>query len=204
MNTNIEIFNNWATLNKDKSMESNHRNSVLKMFEIVKTTSNIFKKKFSFIDLGCGNGWTIRKILENNNCYQAVGIDGANNMILKANLHNIGTFIKSDIDSFIFKNKFDIIFSMETFYYLDNIQATINNIYNYGLKKNGMCIIGIDHYKENIPSLKWKEKYKLNIKTLTINGWIKCFEDSGFKNINHVQVGQKDNWSGTLIIYTSK
>ena len=58
-----------------------------------------FKTNFSFIDLGCGNGWTISKLRENNKCYQAIGIDGAKNLILKANIHNKGTFIKSDIDS---------------------------------------------------------------------------------------------------------
>ena len=65
MNINIETFNNWATLNKDESMERGHSSSVDEMFEILKKNTTLLELPFSFIDIGCGNGWVIRRILEN-------------------------------------------------------------------------------------------------------------------------------------------
>ena len=41
-------------------------------------------EKFSFLDLGCGNGWVVRKVQEHNLCNKAVGIDGAYQMIKNA------------------------------------------------------------------------------------------------------------------------
>ena len=35
MNININTFNKWAELGKDKSMAENHKSSVNKMFDII-------------------------------------------------------------------------------------------------------------------------------------------------------------------------
>ena len=43
MNININTFNNWAALGKDKSMEKGHYSSVNKMFEILQSETNILK-----------------------------------------------------------------------------------------------------------------------------------------------------------------
>ena len=42
------------------------------------------------------------------------------------------------------------------------------------------------------------------MKLLTINDWIRMFEDCGFKNIKSWRVGQKKEWGGTLIVYGTK
>ena len=204
MNINIETFNHWATLNKDESMERGHSSSVDEMFEILKKNTILLELPFSFIDIGCGNGWVIRRILENPLCNYALGIDGAKYMIKKADNYKIGNFIHTNIEDFKFKNKFDIIFSMETFYYLDKIDLVIKNIYNNGLKKNGSVIIGIDHYRENKSTLNWDKEYNLKIKTLSIQGWYNKFSKYNFSKLRTYQYGAKDNWMGTLIIYAQK
>ena len=204
MNINIETFNNWAALDKDKLMEKGHSPSVDGMFKILKKNTILLESSFSFIDIGCGNGWVIRKILKNQFCDYAVGIDGAEHMIKKANTYNIGTFIKTNIEEFKFKNKFDIIFSMETFYYLDKIDIFIKNIYNNGLKKNGAIIIGIDHYKENKSTLNWDKEHNLKMKTLSIKEWYNKFSKYNFSKLKTYQYGAKKNWEGTLIICAQK
>ena len=65
MNINIDTFNKWAILDKDKGMERGHASSVSKMFDIFSNESSIINNPFNFLDLGCGNGWVVRKILEN-------------------------------------------------------------------------------------------------------------------------------------------
>ena len=44
----------------------------------------IFEKPFSFLDIGRGNGWVIRKISQISECRKAVGIDKSRRMIQKA------------------------------------------------------------------------------------------------------------------------
>ena len=202
MNINIETFDKWAKLNRDESMERGHQNSVDKMFEIIEQ-SKIINNSFSFIDIGCGNGWVIRKILEKPNCNDGLGIDGSKQMIKKANDKQKGRFIQTEIENFSFSKQFDIVFSMETFYYFKDPESVIQNIYNSGLKNNGMIVIGIDHFKENTESLSWGEDYNLELTTLSTNEWIELFTKSNFKQINHF-VNEYKNNDKTLIISAKK
>ena len=129
-NKNIELFNKWAITGKDISMEKGHTPSVDQMIKIISNKSIMNKKKFNFLDLGCGNGWVIRKILKNKLCNLAVGVDGAKNMIDNAQaISNEGIYINQNIENWKFSKKFDIIFSMETFYYIKNINDLLRNIY---------------------------------------------------------------------------
>jgi len=203
MNININTFNEWAKLGKDKSMAKNHESSVDRMFEIINEKSK-FNDSFNFLDLGCGNGWVIRKIMEYKNCISATGLDGSENMINIANSYKIGNFYKENIEQYTFKKKFDIIFSMETLYYIKNVDNLLNDIYLNGLNNGGLLIIGIDHYKENIPSLNWGNDYNLDINTYSINQWQTKFINCNFKNVSSIQHDKKNDWEGTLIISAEK
>ena len=204
-NININIFNKWVLKNKDEGMEKGHASSVSSMLEIVNNRTDIFKNKFNFLDLGCGNGWVVRKFSNNQLCNLAVGIDGSKNMIVKAKSDDLrGSYYQSNIESWDTKNQFDIIFSMETFYYLKNIDSVLTKINTNFLKNNGFFIIGIDHYSENKPSLTWEDDIGIQTQTLSIQEWIKKFEKANFKNIKFQQVGNKEDWLGTLIISAFK
>ena len=125
-------------------------------------------------------------------------------MIKKALNYKIGYFIKKDIEKYKFEKKFDIIFSMETLYYLNNIDKFIKNLYNNGVKSGGSIIIGIDHYKENISTLTWEKEYNLQTNTLSINEWYKKLSKYKFSKIKIYQYGQKKGWEGTLILHAQK
>jgi len=204
MNKNINTFNLWAKDGRDQKMEKNHTTSVNKMIDIINCETEKLDRPFNFLDLGCGNGWVIRMIAQYSNCNYCLGIDGANNMIQKAKSYNIGDFKVKNIESYNYKLKFDIIFSMETLYYISNLDKLFNRLYKDALNKQGILIMGIDHYKENTPSLDWEEKYNLKINTLSIEEWKEKFLSQGFKNIKIFQYGLKKDWQGTLIIMGEK
>ena len=204
MNINIDTFNKWAILDKDKGMERGHASSVSKMFDIFSNESSIIDNPFNFLDLGCGNGWVVRKILENKNCTYALGVDGAPEMIKKAkDLDSVGEYININIEDWEFNKDYNIIFSMETFYYFKDLDSVLKKVYSSLINK-GLFIIGIDHYLENKPSLNWDKEFNLSLNTLSIDEWISKFKISGFKNIQYTFHDKKEDWNGTLILYGYK
>ena len=203
-NKNIELFDKWAQSGKDISMENGHSKSVDFMLKILDEKS-LFGNKFSFLDLGWGNGWVVKKISKNNLCNLAVGIDGSENMIKNAKLNSKDEiFINENIENWHWNKKFNIVFSMETLYYVKDIDYLLKNIYSNLLADKGSIIIGVDHYLENKPSLMWGEDYNLDIVTLSVKQWEKLFFKNKFKNIKLYFTGQKDDWNGTLVIYAQK
>ena len=203
MKTAIDTFNNWAHKNKDEGMEKNHSYSVNKMLELI--PPKVLSNNFSFIDIGCGNGWVVKKIRDYINCTKSVGIDGAEKMIQKAiKSDKQSNYYQLDIETMDYKDQFDIVFSMEVFYYFKDPVYVLNYIYKNILKKGGCMLLGIDHYLENKDSLSWGKDLELGLQTLSIEMWKSNLINTGFKNIQLYQFGAKENWSGTLVFYCEK
>jgi trans-aconitate methyltransferase len=199
----IDLFNHWATLGKDSGMEYNHAKSVKYMLRLI--PDRILMNSFSFLDVGCGNGWVVRKMQAHSNCNLSIGIDGSKNMISKAILNDSDSkYVQLDLNSIVFNTKVDVVFSMEVFYYLDNPKKTIKYIIDNILNEQGILIIGLDHYKENFPSLSWPNDLNVNMHTYSINDWDKILQELGLINIKTEQFGSKNEWSGTLILSAQK
>jgi len=200
----VDLFNNWVDLGKDNGMEINHTPSVDYMVNLI--PDSIINSKFSFLDIGCGNGWVVKKMSSIENCNLAVGIDGADKMIKKAKLHDPKShYFQLNVDDLLsYTENFDIVFSMEVFYYLKSPKNTLNYIFHNLLKNNGCFVMGIDHYLENIPSLKWPIDLKVDMVTHSILEWKKIFQNVGFSNIKVSQFGRKKDWLGTLVLYGEK
>jgi len=101
-------FDEWAKIGRSESMEKEHTKTVLKLLNSIR-----FEKPFSFLDVGCGNGWVVRKISQIKNCKKAVGIDKSQNMITNANSKKKSSkenYLRTDILSWKFNGKFDYIF----------------------------------------------------------------------------------------------
>lgn len=199
-----EVFNQWAQKGKDEGMKKNH-------FDSYKHIKNIIKKEFqgakniSVADIGCGNGWAAADLLKESFISSAYGYDGAVKMIEKAqkNINKV-SFFKTNLNNWSPAQKFDIIYSMEVVYYLKDPQEFIHQCYAKWLKPNGLFIAGVDHYKENKPSLSWEEDLNVLMQTKTIEGWKNTLIHNNFSNCDVRQVNQKEGWPGTLIFWGRK
>jgi hypothetical protein len=101
--------------------------------------------------------------------------------------------------------KADLVHSMEVFYYLEKPDLLIQHIYNTWIKSGGRLIMGIDFYKENIPSHSWLEDCRISImKLFSEKDWVKFFQNAGFIDIKSWRHGEKEDWVGTLIIIGKK
>jgi len=199
-------FDEWAISGRSELMEKEHSKTVLKFLNSVS-----FDKPFSFLDVGCGNGWVVRKIAHLKNCKKAVGIDKSKNMITKANSKKKSLkelYLKGDIQSWEFRCKFDYIFSMESLYYLSPMESGLKKIYRL-LKPGGQFFCGTDFYSDNKATTHWAEMMKLPLDLRSKKQWKKTFEQTGFKTKTK-QVKDPSNrkkWKqefGTLFIIGTK
>ena len=207
-NKAIEVFNEWAQNGKDEGMKKNHFNSYSHIKDIIKKEfKNI--KNASVADIGCGNGWATRDLGQENFIARSYGYDGATKMIEKAQ-SKIFTrisgpcFFHANLNNWNPDKSFDIIYSMEVIYYLKDPQDFIQQCYKKWLNPGGLFIAGVDHYKENKPSLSWPEDLNVLMQTKSIKDWKNILIDNNFSNCNVRQVNQKDDWSGTLIFWGRK
>jgi predicted TPR repeat methyltransferase len=198
--TAIDEFNHWAEIGKDVGMEEGHNPSVSRMVEILGERYETQDIE-TMLDLGCGNGWMLRKIKNKFIIHTALGVDGAEQMIDNAKkIDSNSSYLCTDISTWIPNQKFDLIMSMEFIYYLENPADVFERIFQVAADQNTIFIIGIDHYKENKDSLSWPEDLNVKMKTLGINEWIDLYASCGLKNIYYEQYGATEKSEGTLII----
>lgn len=151
-------------------MEKEHSGSVLKLLKSIR-----FERKFSFLDIGCGNGWVVRRIATKKHCKEAVGIDKSSNMIkLAKSLSNSKkeTYVKAELKSWKTKKKFDYVFSMESLYYVESIEESLKKIHSM-LKPNGVFFCGTDFYKDNKATSIWSKKMNVKMHLLSKEEWKK-------------------------------
>ena len=74
-----KTFDKWAQNGRAELMEIEHGKNVLKFLETIP-----FDKPFTFLDVGCGNGWVVRKIAKEKNCKKSIGIDKSKKMIIQS------------------------------------------------------------------------------------------------------------------------
>jgi len=198
LDTPINVFTNWVRSGKDEGMERNHSSSVKNMMDFATKEVN----NYSFIDAGCGNGWVVRNIARNPSCKSAIGVDGSSDMIEKAKgLDTKSNYYCADLMDWEPEQKADLVHSMEVFYYFEKPELLIQHIYNKWIKSGGRLIMGIDFYKENIPSHSWPEDCSISImKMFSEKEWVRFFKNAGFIDIKSWRHGKKDEWEGTLIV----
>ena len=196
-----DVFDDWAINGKDKGMEEGHSLSVDRMIEIAYQKTSNKKGSISMLDIGCGNGWMLRKILSDSNRFKGLGIDGAINMIENAKkIDPNGNYLCANLESWKSTEKFDLIMSMEVIYYLNKPKKFIKYLFEQSLSKDGVIIVGMDHYKENVKSLSWPTDLNVHMNTMSIDEWTQLFIEVGFSNVVCEQFNASDNWAGTLII----
>ena len=194
----IEVFGEWADLDKDFGMEKNHKDSVINMINYSIKNLN----HFTFIDAGCGNGWVIRKVSENKKCEKAIGVDGSKKMIAKAKkILPRHEYHCADLMTWRPQEKVNIVHSMEVIYYVEDPKKLINDIFDFWLKPNGRLIIGIDFYFENKISHSWPESCGIkDMKLFSEKDWMNFFKSAGYNDIKSWRYGEKEDWKGTLVV----
>ena len=173
-------------------MEESHAIAVDEMISFALKERLNIGKNFSFLDIGCGNGWVVRNVANNILCNRAVGIDGAKQMI--ANAESRGgdaEYILANINSFNSPEKYDVIHSMEVLYYLEDPLDIVRKISDSWLNKGGRLIVGLDHYFENKESHSWQEVVGTRMLMLKAAEWVQIFKMAG---LDEVESSLRQTW----------
>ena len=196
-----EVFDEWAESGKDLGMETGHADAVEEMLEFSLKERSEIGEQFSFLDLGCGNGWATRNVYREPLCNRAVGVDGANKMIINARSRGLGEhYVHADLATYDPKETFDLIHSMEFVYYLADPKELIHRIVNSWLNEGGRLIFGLDFYFENTESHTWPKKLNIPMFMLKEIEWINLFKATGLKEVTSWRANETTDWAGTLVI----
>jgi ubiquinone/menaquinone biosynthesis C-methylase UbiE len=201
-----KTFDNWAENGRAELMEIEHGKNVLKFLKTIQ-----FDKPFTFLDVGCGNGWVVRKIAAEKKCKKSIGIDKSKKMIIQSKKKidsKKEEFFHTDIESMKYRGKFDFIFSMESLYYADSIEIALEKIYNL-LKPGGKFFCGTDFYTDNKATARWAGIMKIQMHLHSKKEWKIFFQNAGFMvNTKHIKdLKNKKKWKreyGTLFIIGAK
>lgn len=201
-----KIFDEWAQNGRAELMEIEHRTNVLKILQKI-----TFDKPFTFLDVGCGNGWIVRKIANEEKCKKVTGIDKSKKMIIQAKKRSVNKkeeFIYTDIESMNQKEKFNFIFSMESLYYVNSVDIVLKKIFKL-LKPGGQFFCGTDFYTDNKATVKWADMMKIKMHLYSKKEWKLFFQNAGFTvNIKSIRdLKSRKKWKrefGTLFIIGTK
>ena len=201
-----KTFDKWAQNGRAELMEIEHGKNVLKFLETIP-----FDKPFTCLDVGCGNGWVVRKIAKEKNCKKSIGIDKSKKMIIQSIKKIEGRkeeYFHTDIESMNYRGKFDFIFSMESLYYADSIEIALEKIYKL-LKPGGQFFCGTDFYTDNKATARWAGIMKIQMHLHSKKEWRKFFKNIGFNvKTKHIKdLKNKKKWKrehGTLFIIGTK
>ena len=200
-----ELFDGWALSGRSDLMEAEHRPNVVRFLGSVG-----FGRPFSFLDVGCGNGWVVRMVHAHRNCRRAVGIDKSANMIAKARGASPDPgdgsmeFVHADVESWRTRARFDYAFSMESLYYADSVEAALGRIYGL-LRPGGRFFCGTDFYADNRATVRWAGAMGVGMHLHSRREWGRLFRDAGFvtRTTNVRDPKSRKKWKrewGTLFI----
>jgi len=178
-----EEFNEWQGKGRAEAMQNEHIIAVQGALKEMKLCNNI-----KILDMGCGNGYATRlmaeKITPNGEAY---GIDLSENMIksateLSKNFNNTH-FKVSNFSSMPFEdNFFDIILSVESIYYCDDMFKTVKEV-KRTLKTGGKFYCITYFFKEHHNSEIWADYVPLKMHYLSENEYKQLFYDSGLTEV---------------------
>ena len=199
MKSAIEVFGQWALNGGDERMARGHQAAVDHMLAFALSDR---PEGFSAIDAGCGNGWVVRLLNALPQCGHALGIDGAAEMVARGKaLDPEGQYVHADLMDWTPDSPVDLVHSMEVLYYFRDPGALVLHIADHWLKPGGRLIVGVDHYRENTPSLHWAEENGISfMTTLGEEEWRQLFREAGLVNVQSWRFNADDEWAGTLVL----
>lgn len=178
------LFDEWAIEDGAISMAREHWARVEPVLSRLDTSTG------RYLEIGPGNGYALAYMASTKfsagHC-MAVELSREMARISSArvrDLHNV----EVDVQSFLSwqpptNTRFDIIFSMEVFYYFEDIGTAIEKAANL-LTKGGELIVMVDYYEESHESATWAQELGIRLTRWSRNRYFDAFKAAGLWDVN--------------------
>ena len=140
------------------------------------------RRPFSFLDIGCGNGWACRRAASSKYCVRATGIDSSPQMVrlARSRASRKESYETADISSWKTRRRFDFAFAMESMYYVRSPAEAAARVFGL-LKPGGVFACGTDFYAENAATRGWARSTGLPMHLLSRRQWKRTLGGAGFE-----------------------
>lgn len=173
-----DLFDDWARRGRAEGMERGHAPAARAAFERLR-----LRETSRYLDVGCGNGYSVRWAAAACPQGSAIGIDLSKEMIARARALSegianasfvAGPFLEVELPA----ASFDAVFSMEVFYYFDDVDAAFRRARAL-LKPGGLFACVLDFYGENVASHRWQDDLGVPMTLLDSAGWAHAVSRAG-------------------------
>lgn len=182
-----EVFDTWAGSGRAGGMERGHGPVARMAFDRLPLPRDGW-----YLDVGCGNGYTVRWAAEAAPEGWAVGVDLSPSMVtlareLSGSLSNVEFQLASFPNTRLPHGCFDGVLSMEVLYYLPDLGAALREIAHL-LVPGGHFACIVDYYAENAASHSWPDDVGLEMTLLDGRGWRDAVERSGLEVLEQTRL----------------
>ena len=177
-----EVFEAWGRDYHADGMETEHWPRVRRMFDLIEASDG------DYLEVGVGNGYGLAHMATHQfargNC---LGIDLSASMVQRARRRTeglanvdveVGDFLTWDFGG----RNFDTVFSMEVFYYFEDINAGIRKAWSV-LEPGGRLWVAVNFYEENEQSADWPDLLGTSMQRWSKRDYADGFERAGFDAI---------------------
>ncbi len=185
-----DVFDAWARTGRAEGMERGHGPVARQAFDKLSVTAGS-----RYLDIGCGNGYTLRWAATIDPSVSVVGMDVSSEMVALAReqsatfanlLVHEGAFPSPQLDG-----TFDAIFSMEVFYYLPDVAQALASVYEL-LAPGGRFVCVVDFYRENAASHSWPADLGVSMALHSAAEWKAICEAAGFDQVEQSRLFSPD------------
>ena len=178
-----DVFDRWSKAGRGEDMAKRHWPRVKQAFsQLPPSTGN-------YLEIGVGSGYAIKYIATHQflkgNCH---GIDVSGEMVRRsrANLAHLDHVTVEQADFLLWEPSkpefFDIVFSMEVFYYFHDIQKGLDKAFSI-LTLGGQLWVLVNFYVENAISHDWPQRVGTPMQLWSKADYRQGFEKSGFVHV---------------------
>ena len=197
-----QLFDAWASDGRAEGMERGHTPTARQAFDRLALGPGA-----SYLDIGCGNGYTVRWAAAIDPSVRATGLDLSAEMVDRARAQSVALpntrFIHAPFPLAMLKDQaFDAIFSMEVFYYLPDLNIALREVSRL-LKPGGQFICIIDFYEENPDSHSWPDDVGVPMNLMPESMWRAAMTYAGLEVLEQTRLlhplgeGETPGWKQT-------
>jgi len=178
-----DLFDDWARQGRGDRMAESHWPFARQALARLPLTATSW-----FLDIGCGTGYAVCWAARSAPDGRAVGIDVAQAMVARARACCVGLpnadfhVARFPTDHTLPLARFDVVFSMEAFYYFADLDAALRETLRL-LVPGGRFACVVDYYGENPASHGWPEDVGVSLHLLDCAGWHAAFARAGFADV---------------------